>query len=249
MDALTSMSTCAGYKGILMAANHLTTFMPQMFTAVGQIKPAKVMVIGVGVAGLQALATAKRLGAITYAADIRPMASENAGSLGAKVVDTTVPAELAIGEGGYAKRLPADVLIQEQEALNETIREMDIVFCSALIPGKVAPIIITEEMVKGMKRGSVIVDISIDQGGNCELTPKGGIETKYGVTLMGVKNIPGLLPTSSTWMFANNLYNLVKFLVKDGQMVVDRNDEIVAKSLVCIDGELVHAGAREAMGL
>ena len=243
------VSTCAGYKGILMAANHLTTFMPQMFTAVGQIKPAKVMVIGVGVAGLQALATAKRLGAITYAADIRPMASENAGSLGAKVVDTTVPAELAIGEGGYAKRLPADVLIQEQEALNETIKEMDIVFCSALIPGKVAPIIITEEMVKGMKRGSVIVDISIDQGGNCELTPKGGIETKYGVTLMGVKNIPGLLPTSSTWMFANNLYNLVKFLVKDGQVVVDRTDEIIAKSLVCIDGQLVHAGAREAMGL
>ena len=249
MDALTSMSTCAGYKGILMAASRLTTFVPQMFTAVGQIKPAKVMVIGVGVAGLQALATAKRLGAITYAADIRPMASENAGSLGAKVVDTTVPPELAIGEGGYAKRLPADVLIQEQEALNETIKEMDIVFCSALIPGKVAPIIITEEMVKGMKRGSVIVDISIDQGGNCELTPKGDIEVKHGVTLIGVKNIPGLLPTSSTWMFANNLYNLVSFLVKDGKVVVDRSDEIIAKSLVCIDGELVHAGAREAMGL
>ena len=249
MDALTSMSTCAGYKGILMAANHLTTFVPQMFTAVGQIKPAKVMVIGVGVAGLQALATAKRLGAITYAADIRPMASENASSLGAKVVDTTVPAELAIAEGGYANRLPADVLIQEQEALKETIQQMDIVFCSALIPGKVAPIIITEEMVKGMKKGSVIVDISIDQGGNCELTPKGGIETRYGVTLMGVKNIPGLLPTSSTWMFSNNLYNLVKYLVKDGSMVLDRNDEIIQKSLVCIDGELVHAGAREAMGL
>lgn len=249
LDALTSMSTCAGYKGILMAANHLTTFMPQMFTAVGQIKPAKVMVIGVGVAGLQALATAKRLGAITYAADIRPMATENAGSLGAKVVDTTVPAELAIAEGGYANRLPADVLIQEQEALKETIQDMDVVFCSALIPGKVAPIIITEEMVKGMKRGSVIVDISIDQGGNCELTPKGGIETKYGVTLMGVKNIPGLLPTSSTWMFANNLYNLVKYLVKDGKVELDRNDEVIAKSLVCINGELVHAGAREAMGM
>ena len=249
MDALTSMSTCAGYKGILMAANHLTTFVPQMFTAVGQIKPAKVMVIGVGVAGLQALATAKRLGAITYAADIRPMASENAGSLGAKVVDTTVPAELAIAEGGYANRLPADVLVQEQEALKETIQQMDIVFCSALIPGKIAPIIITEDMVKGMKKGSVIVDISIDQGGNCELTPKGGIEQKYGVTLMGVKNIPGLLPTSSTWMFSNNLYNLVKYLVKDGSVVLDRNDEIIQKSLVCIDGELVHAGAREAMGL
>jgi NAD(P) transhydrogenase subunit alpha len=243
------MSTCAGYKGILMAANMLTTFVPQMFTAVGQIKPAKVMVIGVGVAGLQALATAKRLGAITYAADIRPMASENAMSLGAKVVDTTVPPELAIAEGGYANRLPADVLIKEQEALKATIQEMDIVFCSALIPGKIAPIIITEEMVKGMKKGSVIVDISIDQGGNCELTPKGGIETKYGVTLMGVKNIPGLLPTSSTWMFSNNLYNLVSYLVKDGKLVLDRNDEIVQKSLVCIDGQLVHQGAREAMGL
>ncbi len=249
MDALTSMSTCAGYKGILMAANHLTTFVPSMFTAVGQIKPAKVMVIGVGVAGLQALATAKRLGAITYAADIRPMAVENASSLGAKTVDTTVPAELAVAEGGYANRLPADVLIREQEALCETIQQMDIVFCSALIPGKVAPIIITEEMVKGMKKGSVIVDISIDQGGNCELTPKGGIETKYGVTLMGVKNIPGLLPTSSTWMFSNNLYNLVKYLVKDGSVVLDRSDEIVQKSLVCIDGQLVHQGAREAMGL
>ena len=122
MDALTSMSTCAGYKGILMAANLMTTFVPPMFTAVGQIKPAKVMVIGVGVAGLQALATAKRLGAITYAADIRPMAVENAGSLGAKTVDTTVPAELAIAEGGYANRLPADVLIQEQEALKATIQ-------------------------------------------------------------------------------------------------------------------------------
>ena len=249
LDALTSMSTRAGYKGILMAANHLTTFMPQMFTAVGQIKPAKVMVIGVGVAGLQALATAKRLGAITYAADIRPMAAENAGSLGAKVTETGVPAELAVGEGGYALRLPDDVLVVERENLKETIQEMDIVFCSALIPGKVAPIIITEEMVKGMKRGSVIVDISIDQGGNCELTPKGGIETKYGVTLMGVKNIPGLLPTSSTWMFSNNLYNLVNYLVKDGKVNLDRTDEVIAKSLVCIDGQLVHAGAREAMGL
>ena len=248
MDALTSMSTCAGYKGILMAANLMTTFMPQMFTAVGQIKPAKVMVIGVGVAGLQALATAKRLGAITYAADIRPMAVENASSLGARVIDTTIPADLAMGEGGYARRLPDDVLVHEQEALRETIQDMDIVFCSALIPGKIAPIIITEDMVKGMKKGSVIVDISIDQGGNCALTPKGDIEKKYGVTLIGVKNIPGLLPTSSTWMFANNVYNLVKYLVREGRVQLDRSDEIVQKSLVCIDGQLVHAGAREAMG-
>lgn len=249
MDALTSMSTCAGYKGILMAADRLTKFMPQMFTAVGKIEPAKVMVIGVGVAGLQALATAKRLGAITYAADIRPAAAENAMSLGAKVVSTNVPAELAIAEGGYANRLPDDVLVKERESLKETIQQMDIVFCSALIPGRLAPIIITEEMVKGMKRGSVIVDISIDQGGNCELTPAGDIVVKYGVTLMGVKNIPGELPTSSTWMFSNNMYNLVKYLVKDGKIALDRSDEVIAKSLVCIDGELVHAGAREAMGL
>ncbi|MDD7257451.1 MAG: NAD(P) transhydrogenase subunit alpha [Prevotellaceae bacterium] len=249
LDALTSMSTCAGYKGILMAADTLTTFIPQMFTAVGKIEPAKVMVIGVGVAGLQALATAKRLGAVTYAADIRPAAAEQAGSLGAKVVETTVPAELAIAEGGYANRLSEDVLKREREALTETIQQMDIVFCSALIPGKVAPVIITEDMVKGMKRGSVIVDISIDQGGNCELTPAGGTIEKHGVTLMGVKNIPGLLPTSSTWMFSNNMYNLVKYIVKDGKAVLDRTDEVIAKSLVCIDGELVHAGAREAMGL
>lgn len=249
MDALTSMSTCAGYKGILMAADRLTKFMPQMFTAVGKIEPAKVMVIGVGVAGLQALATAKRLGAITYAADIRPAAAENAMSLGAKVVSTNVPAELAIAEGGYANRLPDDVLVKERESLKETIQQMDIVFCSALIPGRLAPIIITEEMVKGMKRGSVIVDISIDQGGNCELTPAGDIVFKHGVTLMGVKNIPGELPTSSTWMFSNNMYNLVKYLVKDGKIALDRSDEVIAKSLVCIDGELVHAGAREAMGL
>ena len=249
MDALTSMSTCAGYKGILMAADRLTKFMPQMFTAVGKIEPAKVMVIGVGVAGLQALATAKRLGAITYAADIRPAAAENAMSLGAKIVPTNVPAELAIAEGGYANRLPDDVLAKERESLKETIQQMDIVFCSALIPGRLAPVIITEEMVKGMKRGSVIVDISIDQGGNCELTPAGDIAVKHGVTLMGVKNIPGELPTSSTWMFSNNMYNLVKYLVKDGQIQLDRSDEVIAKSLVCIDGELVHAGAREAMGL
>lgn len=249
MDALTSMSTCAGYKGIIMAADHLTSFIPQMFTAVGKIEPAKVMVIGVGVAGLQALATAKRLGAITYAADIRPMAAENAMSLGAKIIDTGVPAELAVGEGGYAKALPADVLAKEREMLRETIQQMDIVFCSVLVPGELAPIIITEETVKGMKKGSVIVDIAIDQGGNCEITPKGTIEVKHNVTLIGVKNIPGELPTSSTWMFSNNMYNLVKYLVKNDTIELNMQDEVIAKSLVCTDGQLLHAGARKAMGM
>lgn len=247
LDALTSMSTCAGYKGILMAANDLANFIPQMFTAVGQIKPAKVMVIGVGVAGLQALATARRLGAITYAADIRPAAAEQAMSLGAKVVDTGVPAEMAIAEGGYAKHLPADVLARERELLLPTIKDMDVVFCSALVPGKIAPIIITEEIVKQMRPGSVIVDISIDQGGNCEITPPGTKERKHGVMINGIKNIPGLLPNSSTWMFAQNIYHLVKYLTKNGKIELDMTDEICQKILVTRDHEIVHEGTLEAM--
>ena len=249
LDALTSMSTCAGYKGILMAADDMTRFMPQMFTAVGMIQPAKVMVIGVGVAGLQALATAKRLGAITYAADIRSAAAEQATSLGAKVVDTGVPAELAIAPGGYANTLPEEWLAKERENLRSVIADMDVIFCSALIPGKVAPVIITEDMVKGMKKGAVIIDISIDQGGNCALTPPGKKEWKHGVLIEGIKNIPGLIPTSSTWMFSNNIYNLVKYLTKDGSIHLDMSDEITKSILVTRDGEIVHAGAREAMGL
>ncbi len=249
MDALTSMSTCAGYKGIIMAADDLTIFMPQMFTAVGMLKPANVLVVGVGVGGLQALATAKRLGAVTHAMDIRPAASEQAKSLGAKVIETGVPAELAVGNGGYAQKLPDEWLQKEREILAEVIKDMDIVFCSALIPGKIAPILITEEMVKSMKPGAVIVDISIDQGGNCAITPPGRKEVKHGVTIGGIKNIPGLIPTSSTWMFAQNVYNLVKYLVKDGQISLDMNDEIVRSILVTHDNQVVHTGAREAMGM
>ncbi len=226
MDALTSMSTCAGYKGILMAASDLSIFMPQMFTAVGMLKPAKALVIGVGVAGLQALATAKRLGAITYALDIRPAAVEQATSLGAKIIEFNIPAEVAVASGGYANKLSEDWLQKERKVLSEVITDMDIIFCSALIPGKVAPIVLTEEMVKTMKKGSVIVDISIDQGGNCEITTPGKKEIKHGVMIQGIKNIPGLLPTSSTWMFANNVYNLVKYLTKDAEMALDMNDEM-----------------------
>ncbi|NLB27372.1 MAG: NAD(P) transhydrogenase subunit alpha, partial [Clostridiaceae bacterium] len=165
MDALTSMSTCAGYKGILIAANELPHFIPQIFTAVGMIKPIKALVIGAGVGGLQAIATVKRLGAIVFAADIRPAAAEQAMSLGASVIDLDVPAEESIGEGGYARELSAERLEQERRILAEHLKDMDIVFLSALVPGKMAPNLITEEMVKEMKPGSAIVDISIDQGG------------------------------------------------------------------------------------
>ena len=249
MDALTSMSTCAGYKGILIAADILPKFVPQIFCAVGSIKPVKALIIGVGVAGLQALATAKRLGAQVFAADIRHDAAEQAKSLGAKLVELGVPAEAAVGEGGYAKELPEEWLLKEREILAGVLPEMDIVFCSALIPSKVAPILITREMVQSMKPGSVIVDISIDQGGNCELTPFGDQAVEYGVTIEGIKNIPGMLPTSSTWMFAQNIYNLLKYLAPQGEIKLDRNDDIVKGILTTINGEIVHQGAREAMRL
>ncbi len=247
LDALTSMSTCAGYKGILLAANDLAKFIPQIFCAVGMVKPCNALIIGTGVAGLQALATAKRLGAVTYAADIRPAAAEQAQSLGAKIIDTGVPAEVAVGEGGYANALSEEWLEKERAVLAEAVKDMDIVFCSALVPSKLAPVLITEEMVKSMKPGSVVVDISIDQGGNCAVTVPGETAVKHKVTIEGIKNIPGMLPTSSTWMFAHNIYNLVKYLSKDGVLALDENDEIVRGIMTTIDGKIVHKGALEAM--
>lgn len=249
LDALTSMSTCAGYKGMLLAANYLPRFMPQMFTAVGMVKPANALIIGAGVGGLQAIATAKRLGAIVNAADIRPDACEQAMSLGAKIIDLGVDPALAVGEGGYAQKLPAEVLEHERAVLKEIVADMDVIFCSALVPGELAPVLITEEMIKSMKPGSVIVDISIDQGGNCELTPSGTVEEKHHVHLIGIKNIPGLLPTSSTWMFSQNIFNFLKYLVKDQKIELDHSDEIIDKSLCTIAGEIVHKGALEAMGM
>lgn len=213
------------------------------------IKPVNTLIIGTGVGGLQALATAKRLGSVVYSADIRPDAAEQAKSLGAKVIETGVPAELAVGQGGYALALTDDVLAKERDVLKDIIPQMDIVFCGALVPGKLAPTLLTEEMVASMAPGSVIVDISIDQGGNCAITEPGEVVVKHGVTIIGIKNIPGMLATSSTWMFANNIYHLVAYLIKDGKITLNRNDEIIASSLTTIGGEIVHAGAKEAMGL
>jgi NAD(P) transhydrogenase subunit alpha len=249
MDALTSMSTCAGYKGTLMGANLLPRFVPQIFSAVGMIKPINALIIGVGVGGLQALATIKRLGARVFAADIRPAAREQAQSLGAKVIELNVPEEAAVGEGGYAKSLSPELLKAEREALAAHLPEMDFVFLSALVPGKLAPVLITEDMVKQMKPGAVIVDISIDQGGNCELTPPGETALTHNVHIVGIKNIPGLLPESATSMFALNMYNLVNYLVKDGQFDLNPEDEIVQGILTTRDGQVMHQGAREAMGL
>ncbi len=246
MDALTSMSTVAGYKGVLMAAEKLAKFIPMIGTAVGMIQPAKVVVIGTGVAGLQAVATAKRLGANVTAVDIRPDAVEQAKSLGAKTVDTGVPKEVAIGEGGYAQRLPQEWLEKEIEALKPVIKDADVVILTALIPGKEAPVLITEEMVKSMAPGSVIIDIAIDQGGNCALTKAGEEIVENGVVISGIKNIPGKMPKSSTDMFAKNIYNLLAYLSKEGKIELDMNDPIVKSSLTTIGGKIVHAGANEA---
>lgn len=250
MDALSSMSTCAGYKGMLMGASDIAKFLPLIGTAVGVIKPANVFVIGTGVAGLRAVATAKSIGAVVYSADIRPEANEQAASLGARIVDTGVPKELAVApDGKHAMKLSDEWLEKERQNISEAVKNADIIFCSALLQGQLAPVLLTEEMVKSMKPGSAIVDISIDQGGNCAITSPGIKDVKHGVTIEGIKNIPGQLPTSSTWMFANNIYNLLKYLNKDGKIVLDRNDEIVNGILVTIDGQIVHAGAKEAIGL
>jgi NAD(P) transhydrogenase subunit alpha len=249
MDALSSMSTVAGYKGVLNAATRLSKFMPMTGTAVGTIKPANVLVIGAGVCGLQAIATAKRLGAVVTSVDIRPDAEEQAKSLGAKNHGVGVPVDMAVGSGGYAQSLSDEWLLKERESIKELVKNSDIVVLSALIPGKKAPILITEEMVKSMAPGSYIVDISIDQGGNCECTPAGKVEVVHGVTIVGTKNIPGSVPTSSTWMFSQNIFNMLAYLVKDGKITLDRNDEIIASTLTTINKEIVHAGTKEAMGL
>lgn len=250
MDALSSMSTCAGYKGMILAVNDLPKFVPMIGTAVGMIKPATVLVIGTGVAGLRAIATARGLGAVVYAADIRPEANEQAKSLGAKIVELNVPVDAAISsDRKYANSLAEKWLNIERNNLKEIVSQADIIFCSALVPGKLAPILITEEMVKSMKPGSCIVDISIDQGGNCAITTPGEVETKHGVIILGIKNIPGLIPTSSTWMFAHNVYNLLKYLTVNKEIKLDLKDEITSSILVTKDGRVVHVGALEAMGL
>jgi len=247
MDALTSMSICAGYKGMLMAMDALPVFVPQIFTAVGMIRPINVLVIGVGQAGLQAIAVAKRMGAIVHAVDIRPEAEEQGKTLGAKIMDIGVPPEVAVGAGGYALSLSNEWLDKERAVLKDLVSKSDIVFCTALVPNRIAPVLVTEEMVKVMKPGSVLVDVSIDQGGNCELTEAGKIVEKHGVIINGIKNLPGLLPGSSTWLFAKNSYEMLKYVLKDGKIILDRDDEVIQGILTTIGGEVVHEGALEAM--
>src|SRR5690554_675102 len=250
MDALSSMSTCAGYKGMVMAIDDIAKFVPPIGSAVGMIRPATVFVLGCGVAGLRAIATAKGMGANVYAADIRPDAVEQAKSLGAKIIELGVPEKVAISKDGkHAKQLPSKWLEVERENIKDIVSKSDIVFLSALVFGKVAPILITEEMVKTMQSGSCIVDISIDQGGNCEVTEPGVKIVKDEVIINGIKNIPGMLATSATRMFSHNIYNLLAYVTEDGEIKLNLKDEITSSILVTKDGKIHHRGTLEAMGL
>jgi len=249
MDPLTSMSAITGYKSVIIAAAHFPKFIPMIGTSIGMIKPANILVIGTGVVGLQAIATGKRLGGVVRAVDIRPDARKEAESLGVKVVGFDAPPELVLGKGGYAKALTREWLEKERAALAPLAAESDILILSALVPGEVAQHLITRQMVESMKPGSVIIDVSIDQGGNCALTDPGKERIHNGVYICGIKNIPGSLPVHSSWLYANNLYYFVENLFKNGAGEFDMGDEIIKGSLVTHKGSLFHEGTLKAMGL
>jgi len=247
MDALTSMSTVTGYKAVIHAACLLPVFVPMMGTAIGMLKPARFLVVGCGVVGLQALATAKRLGGVTTCVDIRPDAREQGKSLGAKVEEFEVPVELAMGEGGYARALPEEWLDRERQALALLVEDADVVVLSALVPGEVAPILVTREMVSRMRPGSVVVDIAIDQGGNCEATQPGKEIVVNDVTVSGIQNVPGSVPVHATHLYAINMVNFLSNLFPAGPAKVNWDDEIVRATLVTHEGRIVHEGTLKAL--
>ncbi|PCI07986.1 MAG: NAD(P)(+) transhydrogenase (Re/Si-specific) subunit alpha [Gammaproteobacteria bacterium] len=240
MDALSSQASIAGYMGVLMAAQLAPVFFPMLTTAAGTIRPAKVLIIGVGVAGLQAIATAKRLGAIVEAYDVRSATREQVESLGAKFVDTGVSAD---GEGGYARELTDDEKQQQQDVLAKHIAMSDVIISTAAIPGRPSPKIITEAMVEDMKTGAVIVDLASEGGGNCVLTQPGEtIEYKDRVTIHGPLNVAGELPINASGMYAKNLFNLVSpFITEDGNLELNFEDDVIAGCVLTRDGVIVHA--------
>lgn len=235
MDALSSQATIAGYKAALLAANHQQRFFPMLTTAAGTIRPTQALVIGAGVAGLQAIATAKRLGAIVYAYDIRPAAREQVESLGGKMIDIGVSAE---GQGGYARELSEDEKNMQQKALFSAVQKAEVLICTALIPGKPAPKIITKAMVEAMGPGAVIVDIAAEMGGNCELTEPGRIIKHQQVSIVGITNLPSLMAHDASILYAKNVLNFSKLLIKEGRIQMDWNDPILAQSVVTHEGKM-----------
>ena len=245
MDALSSQGACSGYQCGLIAAARCTKFFPMLTTAAGTIRPARVLVIGAGVAGLQAIATCKRLGAMVEAYDVRAAAREQIESLGAKFVDTGVSAD---GAGGYARELTAEEKAAQAEKLAKAVAMADVVITTAAIPGRRAPVIVTRDMVARMKYGAIIVDMAAESGGNCELTQPGEHVIANDVNIHGPLNLPSRMPTHASELYAKNLYNFLSPWIKDGELVIDWEDEVVAGTLLCKDGATVNPKIREIMG-
>jgi NAD(P) transhydrogenase subunit alpha len=248
MDVLSSMATIAGYKAVLIAANELPKMFPMMMTAAGTVAPAKVFVVGAGVAGLQAIASAKKLGAVVEAYDVRPAVKEQVESLGGKFVELELDAEASEDAGGYAKELGEDFYRKQREMMLSVIAASDVVITTAAIPGKKAPILVTAEMVKGMHPGSVIVDLAAERGGNCELTRVGETVVEGGVKIIGPGNIPTTVPFHASQMYAKNIATFLLHLVDEGTLKIDTEDEITEGTLITRGGKVVNPRVLEAMG-
>ncbi|MFL0685822.1 MAG: Re/Si-specific NAD(P)(+) transhydrogenase subunit alpha [Algoriphagus aquaeductus] len=240
MDALSSQANLAGYKAVLLGANHLGKIFPLMMTASGTITPAKVLIFGAGVAGLQAIATAKRLGAIVECTDVRPETKEQVESLGGRFL-TVEGAEGVKVEGGYAKEVSAEYLEKQQQLIRDKIKDADLVITTALVMGKKSPILVTEDMVKSMKTGSVIVDMAVESGGNCALSEKNATVVKHGVTIIGEANLPSLLPVNASNLYAVNISTLLLHLASKNGLNLDLEEEITKGVLITHQGELVHS--------
>ena len=247
MDALSSQATVGGYRAGLSAAEHLAKFFPMFMTAAGTVPPAKVLVMGAGVAGLQAIATARRLGAVVRAYDVRTAAKEEVQSLGAHFVDLGL--ETQDGAGGYAKEQSEETIARQQQLLAAEVAAADVVITTAQIPGRRAPVLVTASMVEGMAEGAVIVDMAADSGGNCELSVPGEDVVAHGVTVVGMTNPPASMPTHASFLYARNIANFLGLVVKDGALAPDFDDEIVAGTCVVRAGTVVHGPTAEVLGL
>ena len=245
MDALSSQASASGYKAVLMAAGRLGKFFPMMMTAAGTVAPARVLVMGAGVAGLQAIATARRLGAVVSAYDVRPAVKEEVQSLGATFIE--LPLEAQEGEGGYAREQSEDFLRKQRELIGEHVAKSDVVITTAAVPGRRAPLLVTAEMVRGMRPGSVIVDLAAESGGNVELTQAGEDVDVDGVVIMGTRNVPSTMPLHTSQLYARNVANLLLHLVKDGAINLDFDDEITKGSCVTHGGEIVSERAKQLL--
>ncbi len=249
MDVLSSQSNLAGYKAVLLAANALPKIFPMMMTAAGTITPARVFVVGAGVAGLQAIATARRLGAVVSAYDVRPAVREQVESLGARFVELPLEVEEAQDAGGYAKALGEDFYRRQAEMMKGVLPENDVVITTAAVPGQRAPVLITREMVEGMRPGSVIVDLAAERGGNCELTQPGQTVVHHGVTIIGPVNLPATMPYHASQLYAKNISSFTLNLLKEGEVNLDTEDQIISDTLLTRDGQVVHPRIREKLGL